>query len=198
MPRYRLQQSQLNSCGAAAVTVALAELGVNPAHLVTAAYETGTVYPAIRRGPGQYSAPSKIARYLSQRGLRVWIMEDPLRTVALVALSRGALAGPWLEYSGELWSDWQWRYPRALISRDFDADARALLVVATDGGDLHYLLARWDAGNYWLMDPADGVDYQVNLFALGLLPRLRLLGDYTYTGICIWVAPNTAPWWFRL
>ncbi len=201
MPRYNLNQQEQKSCGGACAAVVLAELGLAGVADHTLEMQ---IYNLAQRGVDQESAPSRIANHLSSRGLRVWIMESPATTLALLVGSRGALLGPWSEYCAEIWRDWAWRYWRGLKPGDFDDNARAMLVcIIADGSNLtHFILARRDAGHYWVMNPDGGSDTQDDdLFTfLNTIGHQRRYGGvpYVYTGICIWISPANARWWGRL
>jgi hypothetical protein len=51
-----------------------------------------------------------------------------------------------IDYSKELWSNNRWRYPRGLLAKDFDHNARVMLVsiIASGAGAglTHFVLAR--------------------------------------------------------
>jgi hypothetical protein len=102
-----------------------------------------------------------------------------------------------------LWWHWAWRYWRGLLASDFDDDARVMLVcIIADGTNrTHYLLARRDAGNYYVMNPDGGVDtLDNNLFTfVSTFGGVRNYGGvpYIYTGIALWISPPNARWWFR-
>jgi hypothetical protein len=120
------------------------------------------IYHQIWRVANGESAPALIDKYLNQQGgIRAWIMENPVRTAALMIGSRGALFKPWLDYSGELWKNSAWRYPRGLLEKDFNHDARVILVsIIANSGLMHYILARRDGAHYYIMNPDGGSDGQ--------------------------------------
>jgi len=198
MPRYSLNQKEQKSCAGACIAVALKELGI-------AGFEADQstemrVYGQVQRGSGQESAPSKIDKFLNaQPGIRAWIMESPLRTGALIVGSKGALIKPWLEYSKELWSDWSWRYSRGLVEGDFRDGARVMLcsIIADGSNRTHFILARKDGNDYYVMNPDGGSDELHNdLFSkyINSYDAHDFGGvDYVYTGICIWIVPSSAP-----
>jgi hypothetical protein len=199
MARHNLKQSEGKSCAAACIAVALEELGITGFASDTATEKK--VYPAVQRGPGRESSPALCEKYLNEQpGVRAWVMESPLRTGALMAGSRGKLLKPWLEYSAELWSNWRWRYLRGLVESDFDNDARVLLgsiiAAGTSAGLMHFILARKDAGHYWVMNPDGGKDEQHDdLFAKYLNtfdPETFGGVPYVYTGVCVWMCPSSA------
>jgi hypothetical protein len=103
-------------------------------------------------------------------------------------------------YPAELWSNWRWRYLRGLVESDFDNDARVLLgsiiAAGTSAGLMHFILARKDAGHYWVMNPDGGKDEQHDdLFAKYLNtfdPETFGGVPYVYTGVCVWMCPSSA------
>jgi hypothetical protein len=170
-------------------------------------------YHAMVPNNSDVSAPAKIVRYLKNQGFRASLVESPTRTVTILAVQFQNMIREWLSYSGELWSwaNWIWRWPRGLRERDFDNDARVLMVCAVPGG-LHYLLARRDAGNYWVMDPAFQTDqivpnfgnwagfYWFNAQSWNPGAPLHTGGipgrDNYYLGISVWVNTANAPYVF--
>lgn len=199
MPRHQLNQQEQKSCAGACIAVALTEMGVSG---FSADNTTEMrVYGQVQRGSGQESAPSKIDKFLNaQPGIRAWIMESPMRTGALIVGSKGALIKPWLEYTKELWTDGSWRYLRNLWEKDFRDGARVMLVsIIANGSNLtHFILARKEGNDYYVMNPDGGADEVHNdLFTdyINSYGAHRFGGvDYVYTGICVWIAPSSASW----
>ena|SRR5262249_29192747 len=200
MARQSLNQSGQMSCGAACIAVALDELGIG--NFKSDQATENAIYPQIWRTANGESAPALIDKYLNQQaGIRAWIMENPVRTAALMIGSRGALFEAWLEYSGELWTKSAWRYPRGLLEKDFNYDARIMLVsIIANSGLMHYILARRDGGHYYVMNPDGGSDNQSDDIFTGYIDSYnpKTIGgvSYIYTGICVWIAPAATPWQF--
>ncbi|MGO4325030.1 hypothetical protein [Pseudomonas sp. KB_12] len=165
MPRYSLRQSKDLSCGAAASAVAEAELSQASAPGTPKEME---IFASVSRDFNQLevSAPAKIARYFKTAGFRASVIESPYRTAILILGSPAVFAPEWAKYSMELWSPTNWvtRWPRGVRERDFDNNARLIMLVAVPNG-MHYLLARRDAGQYYVMDPAYDMDVAVPEFS---------------------------------
>jgi hypothetical protein len=201
MARYSLKQSGPMSCGAACIAVALHELGI--ANFQSNTSTENSIYPQIWRSAGDVSAPALIDKFLNgQSGIRAWIMEDLKRTAALMIGSRGALFKPWCEYTGELWRNSAWRYPRGLLEKDLNSDARVMLVsiIASSPSLMHYVLARRDGADYYIMNPDGPSDDKQNDIFTNYInsynPMKIGVTSYIYTGISVWIAPAATPWSF--
>ena len=166
MARQSLNQSGQMSCGAACIAVALDELGIG--NFKSDRATENAIYPQIWRTANGESAPALIDKYLNQQaGIRAWIMENPVRTAALMIGSRGALFKPWLEYSGELWKNSAWRYPRGLLEKDFNYDARIMLVsIIANSGLMHYILPGATVGNIISRIPTVAPTISTTIFLL--------------------------------
>jgi len=190
MPRTQHNQLGPKSCGAASLMCALDELG----HLGQAV-DTITeqdIYNSTQRAPNDVSSPAKVVKTALARGAQAWLMETPWRTAALMANSPIQLGSAWLEYSAELWKEWVWRTPRSLTPADLTSGVRAMLIsVIMDGsGATHFILARYDGGHYWVMNPDGASDEQDDaLFDYIDKLTIRRYGrtNYLYTGICVCV-----------
>lgn len=210
MPLYRLQQNFNLSCGAASSAVAAAELGGGaPPNNA----DEDAIYRQVSRNyPNDVSAPARIVRYFKDRpGFRASLVESPYRSTVLLVAQREVLLPEWWAYTTELWQwrNWIWRWPRGIRERDFDHDARVLMVCATPDG-LHYLLARRDNGDYYVMDPAFNTNTRVarDRFAgwagfdwadgRAWNPGIALNTgrDNYYLGIAVWVNTDDAPYVF--
>ncbi|WP_199154898.1 hypothetical protein [Chromobacterium sp. ASV23] len=114
----------------------------------------------------EVSSPAKIARYFKDAGFRASIIESPYRSAIITMVAPKLFLPEWANYSKELWSwtNWVTRWPRGVRERDFDNDARLLMLVNTCDG-MHYLLARRDAGQYYVMDPAFATDQAFHNFS---------------------------------
>ncbi|WP_446810610.1 hypothetical protein ACH50O_03235 [Methylomonas sp. 2BW1-5-20] len=186
----RTQHNQLGpkSCGAASLMCALHELG-----RLTGAVDNNTeqlIYNSTQRAPNEVSSPAKVVKTAQARGVQAWLMEAPWRTAALMAHAPLQLGPAWLEYTGELWKEWVWRTPRSLARSDLDGGIRAMLIsIIMDGsGATHFILARKDGQDYWVMNPDGGTDeIDNNLFDYIDKFEVKTYGgvDYLYTGICI-------------
>jgi hypothetical protein len=212
--RFALKQNSMRSSGAAAAAVAQAELNNlrlgKPAPAdEDAIYQKLSLYHKTPEG----CSPAEIARFFTANGFLASVIGLPSgMPTPLTTQSRLTLPESW-RFADEQWLRenriWCWR--RGLRERDFDHDARVLLACATADGP-HYLLARCERGNYYVMDPAVGADLRPSAFPVwaGLFgtdanrwePALALSwldGNAPpppktyYLGIAVWVNKHNAP-----
>jgi hypothetical protein len=151
------------------------------------------IYSSTQRAPQAESSPAKVVKTAQGiGGAQAWILEAPFRTGVLMANAPRQLVPAWAEYTAELWSNWVWRTPRALSAADLGQGVRAMLIsVIVASGLTHFVLARQDAGQYWVMNPDGGTDQQdANLFDYINNFSIHQYGavNYLYTGICVCVS----------
>jgi hypothetical protein len=174
------------------------------------------IYQAVSGNPlfTDASSPARIARFFQETGFLASVITSPTwPSTALTSRVGKALPESWRLTS----LAWQrenrvWSLPRGLRERDFDYGARVLLACATADGP-HYLLARREGSNYYVMDPAYGTDLRPDAFAVwaGLFngdtnPRdpglaLRWLDGHAvhpvrqnyFLEVAVWVNKPTAP-----
>jgi hypothetical protein len=159
MPLHAFNQSRPKSCGAANILVILRELG----RLGRIPFNVNgeiSVYQQIWMSPNGDSLPHRVAQFLAQHRCPVTVIEDRNRVNALVP-AVGGTAPAMLGFfrGGMAGENWCTMEDRALnLTSDFNNFARIMLVCVIAGmnGATHYILARREAGHYWLMNPDGG------------------------------------------
>lgn len=214
MPRFQYQQQRNNTCGAAVTMVALQELSVTvpqcASNLGTSTCEL-SIWKEIndlqvnKDDPNDNQCtPLSLVEFMHDRGLSVAIVHDATRVEKVLKA--------WSKNYPELRGFYKDNFtvPLAEVSStianvqsginfpgDFNKDARVILLCLIQGGDppspLHYLLARKDGNDYYVMNPDGGSDTPLNRVALqGFLTEDVSLGvsisgptNYIYTGIAL-------------
>ncbi|GGB82510.1 hypothetical protein GCM10011352_05430 [Marinobacterium zhoushanense] len=190
MPRYSFAQTQAKSCGAVSVMVSMAELGVITAPEINAATEM-KIWQNIWQAKKEESPIAYVANFFIGNGKKAQLYEDQARIVDLMDGNPDAMAQAYGAHRDQLASTGMTGQISALNASHFDNDARILLVVLiASTGQGHYLLARKDGGNIWVMNPDGGRDtQQPNLYAWtsGKVGSVANVGgvDYIFTGIFV-------------
>ncbi|MCU0546787.1 MAG: hypothetical protein MUE44_32250 [Oscillatoriaceae cyanobacterium Prado104] len=213
MPRFSYNQQGPNTCGAAVTMVSLQELSVAVPQCTT---NLGTpvcelsIWNTIKdlqvgTGADDYQCtPLSLVEFMHDRGLSVTIVHDATRVEKVLEA--------WSKSYPELRGFYKDKFtvPLANVSStianlqsginvpgDFNNDARVILLCLIQGGDppspLHYLLARRDGTDYYIMNPDGGKDTPLNRVALQtFLAENVSLGisidsptNYIYTGIAL-------------
>lgn len=190
MPRYSFAQTRAQSCGAVAVMVAMAELGVIGAPQINAATET-QIWRNIWRGNAPNESPvSYVANFFIGNDRNAQLYEDQTRIANLMAASP-AMVTDYGRHRDELSSAGMTGQISPLLPLHFADNARIVLaVIIAATGQLHYLLARQEGGGIWVMNPDSGMDtQQPDLFAWANGPAggARDIGgvNYIFTGIFV-------------
>ncbi|MEO1494007.1 MAG: peptidase C39 family protein [Pseudomonadota bacterium] len=167
MPRYTYTQTEPHSCGAAALMVAMAELGALARSKISQEREM-RIYKRIWQAKGDDSNIAKTAKYTRRKWDRDAVVHENLFITSKLKENKDfqlqhALYDIDMKAAG-VSSTTAW----GMADDMFDDDARVLLVVAfpkRGGGiGLHFLLARKDEGQVWLMNPDGGLDHAVPKF----------------------------------
>ena len=183
---------------ATAVTVVLAEFGLRSFDAAVRGQEL-VLHGLVQRG--KYEADSGVSlryalKHLVDAGLRVELRHDTSRTGALERMLAAMDPG----FRLRLPSDLDSRLHRPLDpGADFEDEARILMVEArsvTRTLTLHVLLARCEAGYWYVMNPENGADhrYERRQFTDHLVSPVTsgmqsmAGGQYLYTGVAarIW------------
>ncbi len=196
MARYKMQQTKGKSCGAVGLAIALAELGAKDLNWAQTNAET-TVYAKVQRGPNEVSAPAKIAKYANEMNRSVYVMESYPRTLILRTTQKAIMEPEWKLYTKELSDENLGKWPIGLGSGDLDKGAMALIACVitdtADAGGMHYLLARKDGKDYYVMDPAYDTDTNFPgltdflWFTSGDVQIANSQRKYAYLGVSIWI-----------
>ena len=196
MARYKMQQTKAKSCGAVGLAIALAELGEKTLGWAQTNAET-TVYAKVRRGIDDVSAPAKIAKYANDLNRSVYVMESYPRTLILRTTQKEIMEPAWKLYTKELSDENLSKWPIGLGSGDLNKGARALIACVitsgSDAGGMHYLLARKDGKDYYVMDPAYDTDTNfpglTNFlwFTSGDVEIVKGQRKYAYLGVSVWI-----------
>lgn len=179
MPLYPQQQGQQMSCGAACIVAARREFGEN---IVSPGLVESIVYAGLSEKAGaarHYILPHRIARHMITCGHAAQIIES-LATAGLAAADADLLAiyGLYTGGLGPLVRQMQNPGPGHL-----GGGARMFLVLGLPGGGLHYVLARNDGGQCYIMNPDGATDTQMAFPAIGACTIGAI--HYVFLGIAI-------------
>jgi len=172
--------------------VAMTELGVIGAPQINATTEL-QIWNNIWRGEGPSESPiAYVANFFIGNGRNTQLYEDQARIADIMAFNP-MMAGPYGQHRDELLSTGMTGQVSPLLPGHFANNARILLVVIiADTGLTHYLLARQEEGEIWVMNPDGGNDtQQPDLFAWANGPaggKAKTGGTYyIFTGIFVHV-----------
>jgi hypothetical protein len=186
--RVAKRQTQPTSCGAAALVVALYELGRSPAFTND---EELAIYNDIKfAGFGDNklgengTLPSGICDYAKKQGVTAQVIESP-DTVRMLNFTEFKAAADLRQLYEQrptmLGPD---PVDRDVQDSDFDGDARIFFLVLGGMGVLHWLLGRKESKQIYIMDPADGSDKSGALVKAGA-NLTTTAGTYLFTGIAV-------------
>ena len=193
MPRYQFCQTQKHSCGAAALMVAIAELRSLGQAWLTQKTET-KIYKRIWQAKGDDSNIAKIAQYTRRKfECEAKVHENLFVTAALRKDQAFQLEHSLFDLDMKAVGEAS-ETTRGMVADMFDKDARALLVFAYKnsraGYNLHFLLARKEDEQVWLMNPDGGLDHRAPKFSEWISrPWHKYTGmnkvEYIFTGIYV-------------
>lgn len=179
-------QSDPKSCGAACIMSCLAELA---GHNVAAGAQVQemTIHRQIWESRADVSLASKVAAYLYAHNLRLQLIEDKDRT-DLIRASSAAFDLVYRKYKidvrGSAVARFRRRGGNAFTAADFDDDARLMFIAIFAGSPgTHWLLARRDGGDFWVMNPDGGSDSRItNLLTWmnGAWTTMQTIGGANY------------------
>jgi hypothetical protein len=157
-------QSDAKSCGAACIMSCLAELGGH-SFPVGANVEEMKIHRQIWERRTDVSLASKTAAFLYAHKLRLQLIEDKDRTDAIRA-SSPAFDLVYRKYKidvrGSAVARFRRRGGNTFTAADFDDDARLMFIAVVVGSTgTHWLLARRDGGDFWVMNPDGGSDSRI-------------------------------------
>ena len=183
-------QSDPKSCGAACLMSCLAELAGH-SFPVGAQIEEMKIHRQIWERRADVSIASKVAAFLYAHRLRLELIEDKDKTDIIRACS-----APFdltyrrykIDVRGTAVARFRRRGGNAFTVADFDDDARLMFIaLAVGSAHTHWLLARRDGGDFWVMDPDGGSDSRItNLLTWmnGAWTTMQTIGgaNYLFTG----------------
>jgi hypothetical protein len=179
-------QSDPKSCGAACIMSCLAELSGH-SFAVGATIEEMKIHRQIWERRTDVSLASKTAAFLYTHKLRLQLIEDKDRTDAIRA-SSSAFDLVYRKYKidvrGSAVARFRRRGANAFTAADFDDDARLMFIAMLVGSTgTHWLLARRDGGDFWVMNPDGGSDSRItNLLTWmnGAWTTMQTIGAASY------------------
>jgi hypothetical protein len=75
-----------------------------------------------------------------------------------------------------------------------------LASIIASNGLMHFILARKDGPDYYVMNPDGGKDEKHNDLFTNYINSLnpKTIGgvNYIFTGVAVWIAPSSSPWYF--
>lgn len=181
------------SCGAAASLVARVELGDALALTDT---QENLIYNALKVPAGGLGAfeilPHSIAEYMMLHGHQAEIIESSMTGNILLTLHPG-LAGMYALYTHGVTHSVFNKAMRDPQEADLANNARMFLVVKFAGSDLtHYVLARSELGQCYIMNPDPGSDEPLRFPMTGTFFKTNANGagdggprQYKYLGIAV-------------
>jgi hypothetical protein len=183
-------QSNPKSCGAACIMTCLAELGGH-SFAVGADIEEMKIHRQIWERRADVSLASKAAAFFYAHKLRLQLIEDKDKTDAIRA-SSPAFGLVYRKYKidvrGSVVARFRRRGANAFTAADFDDDARLMFIAMVAGPPgIHWLLARRDGGDFWVMNPDGGSDSRItNLLTWmnGAWTTMQTIGraNYLFSG----------------
>jgi hypothetical protein len=184
--RQAYAQSDPKSCGAVCIMSCVDELAGH-GFAIGANVDEMKIHRQIWERRADVSLASKVAAYLQTHKLNLELIEDKDKT-DLIRASSAPFDLVYRRYKIDVRGSAVVRFRRrggnAFTATDFDNDARlmfmAILVGATG---THWLLARRDAGDFWVMNPDGGSDSRItNLLTWmnGAWTTMQSIGGVNY------------------
>jgi hypothetical protein len=186
-------QSDPKSCGAACIMSCLAELAGH-SFAVGANVEEMKIHRQIWERRADVSLASKVAAYLYAHKLRLQLIEDKDRTDVIRASSAAfdlIYRTYKIDVRGSAVARFRRRGGNAFTAADFDDDARLMFLAMVVGSTgTHWLLARRDGGDFWVMNPDGGSDSRItNLLTWmnGAWTTMQTIGgaNYLFSGTAL-------------
>jgi hypothetical protein len=185
-PRQSHAQSDPKSCGAACIMSCLAELSGH-SFAIGANVQEMKIHRQIWERRADVSLASKVAAYLYAHKLRLQLIEDKDKTDVIRA-SSAAFDLTYRTYKidvrGSAVARFRRRGGNPFTAADFDDDARLMFIAMVVGSTRnHWLLARRDGGDFWVMNPDGGSDSRItNLLTWmnGAWTTMQTIGGANY------------------
>lgn len=185
-PRQSHAQSDPKSCGAACIMSCLAELSGHSFALGANVREM-KIHRQIWERRADVSLASKVAAYFYAHKLRLQLIEDKDRTDVIRASSAAfdlVYRTYKIDVRGSAVARFRRRGGNAFTAADFDHDARLMFIAMVVGSTgTHWLLARRDGGDFWVMNPDGGSDSRItNLLTWmnGAWTTMQTIGGANY------------------